>query len=439
VQFVTDLLKSRYNHETKFLNLQSIRTEPSYPKDFIGFRAHSKHSKFGPVLCKAIQELCPGVETISFEDNELVHLGHLSTLSQRVPNLVNLSLKNNKIHTLNDLQPINGKEFTHLRELLLVGNPLREKEIGKTGSDLTYKSNIKKMFPSLSLLDNEALVGEITFAIEDDKKLPAQVKSGFFDNQETSNAVIPFLESFFTLFDTNRQGLYNFYADNAQFSLSVTKYDQQKHSKDLFKGWSDMNRNLDTLKMAEKRVQRLYQGPDRIIQALSQLPVTVHEIRSPPEKKLFIFDCFQLTQHDKTLLYIHVHGEFKVQSQTKRSFDHTFVLEPAQPGSRSAHANIPVSILNEILVVRPYGSNTAWLNTETIPSNLPNDIILQTYKQQFQLNDPQFHICLEFCKKSGLNFATALDCLNQAGWNPVNAYELFESVKAQIPPSAYQI
>ena len=100
----------------------------------------------------------------------------LSTLSHYLPNLANLSLEGNHLKLWKDLDIIgNGKrgKLQHLRELILIGNPIREIEyqnsnVGKykrcvhlSGvSSLPHikHSEVARRFPSLEMLDQEAVV-----------------------------------------------------------------------------------------------------------------------------------------------------------------------------------------------------------------------------------------------------------------------------------------
>lgn len=55
----------------------------------------------------------------------------LTTISHYLPKLANLSLQSNNLKTGRDLDYISGRKgrMEHLRELILIGNPVRELEI----------------------------------------------------------------------------------------------------------------------------------------------------------------------------------------------------------------------------------------------------------------------------------------------------------------------
>lgn len=76
-----------------------------------GFNQDPKQTKFGSVLCKLISQQCPNVETISFAGNRIDSLFFFENLSTFLPNLKNLSFKDNNLRTYGDLQ---GWNFTKL-------------------------------------------------------------------------------------------------------------------------------------------------------------------------------------------------------------------------------------------------------------------------------------------------------------------------------------
>lgn len=82
---------------------------------------------------------CWQVITISFARNHLKTVHHISTITQFLPNVQNISLEDNLIKTFENLDPISGAgKLKHLRELVLLGNPLRETMIKRSGNDRYY-------------------------------------------------------------------------------------------------------------------------------------------------------------------------------------------------------------------------------------------------------------------------------------------------------------
>lgn len=68
----------------------------------------------------------------------------ISTLAHYLPNLANLSLQGNNLRTWRDIDYISGRKgkLEHLRELVLLGNPVRELEF-KIGRGDKYKRYVR--------------------------------------------------------------------------------------------------------------------------------------------------------------------------------------------------------------------------------------------------------------------------------------------------------
>ena len=91
----------------------------------------ANHKEF-PVIFKLASQLQPPVETISLANNNISAGTHLVPLSHYLPQIRNLSLQDNKIKSWRDVEYIAGtktKKLSVLRELIFIGNPLRESEV----------------------------------------------------------------------------------------------------------------------------------------------------------------------------------------------------------------------------------------------------------------------------------------------------------------------
>jgi nuclear RNA export factor len=80
------------------------------------------------------------VQTVSLANNNIGSGLLLSSMAQYLPNLANLSLQNNNLRQWKDIDFISGRKskLTKLRELVVIGNPLREVEI-QNGRGEKYK------------------------------------------------------------------------------------------------------------------------------------------------------------------------------------------------------------------------------------------------------------------------------------------------------------
>lgn len=125
------------------------------------------------------------VRTISLANNNLQSTHVITTIAHYLPNLANLSLENNNLRVWKDLDSISQlsdkkDKLLKLRELILIGNPIRELEYKNNRVDsyrkwvfphlflvgrcLQSSSNIMRRFPTLEILDQEA-VTKISFDV----------------------------------------------------------------------------------------------------------------------------------------------------------------------------------------------------------------------------------------------------------------------------------
>ncbi|KAI8854091.1 hypothetical protein BC829DRAFT_242187 [Chytridium lagenaria] len=98
IQTLSNILRNRYNPDVKFLNLESLGSDPMMLSDpaLSGFGTDSlETSKLGPVICKMIGQQFPDVLTISFKSNHLTSLRPFQTLPNHVPLIQNLSFHDN--------------------------------------------------------------------------------------------------------------------------------------------------------------------------------------------------------------------------------------------------------------------------------------------------------------------------------------------------------
>ena len=132
------LVKARFNAEKKFLDLSNMIADPILKDTGLDF---TDSKKLGPVLCKIMAESCPGLKTLSLQNNMLETTIFFSDLSERVPDLENISLMNNKLSNYKNLEFLKGHQFSGLRELLLRGNPLLDNIIdtGNTSGEINFK------------------------------------------------------------------------------------------------------------------------------------------------------------------------------------------------------------------------------------------------------------------------------------------------------------
>src|SRR5690606_14630328 len=129
-----------------------------------------------------------------------------------------------------------------------------------------------------------------------------------------------------------------------------------------------VSRNLSRVHNAETQKSKFFQGVDAIRKCWDQLPKTRHDTTAAEKWVYDIFPIHHLPDPNNPSniqgvggMIILLHGEFdeteKVtrgrNSGLKRSFDRTFTIGPGNTPSG-------IRIINDMLVIRPYGGIEAW-------------------------------------------------------------------------------
>ncbi|CAO3654384.1 unnamed protein product [Mucor fragilis] len=342
IDIMRNFLKSRWNGEIKFLNLDDMSADPILKKSAIKPPgAPGASASVGPALMKLAGEMFSDVVTISFARNHLKNVQQISTLAQYLPNIQNLSLQENLIKDYDHLEALSGTgKLKCLRELLMAGNPLRENEIKQRGNDRAYIRQMVKRFPSLVLLDScpvQLSEQEIATVHKTGRVLPLDNKPNLFDNEVSQSAAIDFISKYYQQFDTNRAVLAALYDSNAIFSVTsnvklraqqkIRRKDKKKMMDDEEKlTWAALSRN-SMGKSKRQEGKGLMVGPEVIGTTLCRLPTTIHDLQKVDD---FVVDAHQ----SPAGLLISLHGEFKEDESTPPlSYDRTFLLRPATPDS----------------------------------------------------------------------------------------------------------
>ncbi|KAJ7650754.1 hypothetical protein FB45DRAFT_997566 [Roridomyces roridus] len=466
VEHWTEVVKKRYDPQTKCLNLDSMSEDNLVRK----YNLQAPGSAGGTareagVIFKLASRLQPPVETLSLANNALTGQ-HLSYLDKYLPQIVNLSLRNNNLRQWKDVDSIAARRdrLLNLRELILSGNPLREQEY-KSDNVERYKRELSRRFTTLDLADGEP-IAKIAFDVDPKTvttnpvtapsatSFPFEMGPSFIDGVDPS-LVSTFLSRFFPAFDNQRPSLGDVYTPGSTFSYcantsipararveGVVYSKQMPNQRKLeWTPWlGNGSRNLSRL-IGDRVISTLHTGSEDIVQAIIKLPLTKHDILGASEK--FCVDAFLAGVG----LLVVVHGEFvEAPSQGVRSFDRTFILAPAPEGSRAKQNGWDVVILSDQWTIRGFSKPEAWApgpmrvqTTNRHPPTRPSMPALPP-DQQALLNsipDAQRPAVLQICSQTGLNVKYSMDCLNGNGWDHDRAVANFNQVKATLPPDAF--
>ncbi|PSR72948.1 hypothetical protein PHLCEN_2v11185 [Hermanssonia centrifuga] len=425
IELWKEFVNLRWNPEARFLNLERMLDDEFIAKNrLIPPGAPGSSTKEASVIFKIAGQLKPDVQTISLAHNNIGNGVMLTTMAHYLPKLANLSLEGNKLKMWRDLDYISGRKgkLEHLRELILKGNPIRELEYQNNRAH-KYKSELARRFPSLEMLDQEAIV-KIAFDVPQASTsgtitrttattFPAPMMPPFITGVDGS-IVSNFLMRYFPLYDNQRSALIDAYHPSATFSFSANtaipvraRIEGYHYSKEMpnqrklewppwLLGGHGGSRNLSRMAGGGQRLTKtLHVGGEEAVKAMADLPSTKHDVSGSPEK--FCVDAWPVTHADGTALFITLHGQFtELPSEGIRSFDRSFIVAPAPDGSRVllpkfltglCRAKLngwDVMIMSDQLVVRAYSKHEAWqpgpmrvqagdsLPSDTPPSSVPS-------------------------------------------------------------------
>ncbi|KDN53084.1 NTF2-like protein [Tilletiaria anomala UBC 951] len=481
IETLKSFLTSRWDANSGFLNLSNMASDPILLAAEIKPPGVSGAAKeISNAIWKLAREMFPTITTLSLASNGFKSLVPVMSVPEFLPKLRNLSLQGNDIKWTKDLAAIaptvsgnSGRRFEELSELVLLENPVQQNAVA-AGNEAGYREEVLVKFPSLKMLDMKPVEAvEAQQAASGSKSgsstqgqassfvgvapipMPLAVKPGFSD--ESAQAIIPaFLSTFFGHMDTGRQQLKPAYAPKAvmTFTLPLQAPPRARAEGFLFsmKNQRGLHGMTDKLKMLSAHdIMRLgthsaskgvHSGPDAIVDFMTrQLPKSRHPLS---EASKFVVDAWVLpnerigavvdTRSEKSsaVLFISVHGEYtELPSEGVRSFDRTFVVAPAAPGSTAANAGWPCVILNEQFTIRQYSGNSAW-NPKPVESGSATSASGLTPQQEGEVT--------RLAAQTGMTLPFAMQCLAQNEWQYEQAVANFASLKqaGQIPPEAFQ-
>ncbi|XP_012411329.1 nuclear RNA export factor 3-like [Trichechus manatus latirostris] len=205
----------------------------------------------------------------------------------------------------------------------------------------TNISSILELFSKLLHLDDHKIPPPIIFGNEAYKKLPV-CKGNVFGSETLKNLILQFLQQYYWIYDSgDRQGLLDAYHDEACFSLTILLNPDDLVPSCLHK-YSMGSRNIRKLKDPVLRVQLLKHTKRDIVDFLSVLPKTQHDLSS------FVVDMCVQTEK---MLCFSVNGVFKeveeVCQARVRAFTRIFIATPA--------SNFSLCIVNDQLFVSDAG------------------------------------------------------------------------------------
>jgi len=402
-------MSDRFNVATSALNLNSFH------KSFAGeaFFAPLWRTNILSKVVEIVTEHIPDVVAIDMSSNKIMNIDALVPFKHKLQKLSILYLKDNKLTDTRGLEKLKGLKLV---ELKMDGNPIKD----RLGS--VYTDSLRKIFPSLQVLDGKVLPKEIGF--DDDgegtshgdmpQTLPKLIKS-----VEAGNLVLQFLEQYFKLYDSDsRQPLLDAYDENAMMSMTAWG------PYETMKAYIEESRNLIRVASEARKIKLLHKGRLPIVSFLTLLPKTQHDPTT------FTLD---LPFTSPTLMIFTVCGMFKERdTKTKaiRHFNRCFIVAPRGSGFCIINETLFVSNPTAANAKKAFTSAESSMQAISKPPPSVSDTLDLASKQT---------LATAFSEMSGMNLDWSARCLQENQWNYDAASKVFQDLKTggKVPPEAF--
>uniref|UniRef100_A0A2K6SKR8 Uncharacterized protein n=1 Tax=Saimiri boliviensis boliviensis TaxID=39432 RepID=A0A2K6SKR8_SAIBB len=227
-------MNKRYDVSQQALDLQSLCFDPDLVKHHFDISLNRRNDMAATL--KIISTNFPELLSLNLCNNKLYQLDGLSDITEKAPNVKILNLSKNELKSVWELGKVKGLK---LEELWLEGNPL----CSIFSDESAYVSTILECFPELLRLDGQVLTSPIIMGVET-PEIIKPCKESYKGSEIIKNLVLQFL---------------------LQSNL-------EKYLKD--------SRNIKNIKDSRLRVQLLKHTKHEIVDFLSALPRTQHDLNS---------------------------------------------------------------------------------------------------------------------------------------------------------------
>jgi len=430
IEKIKTVMSQRYNPANKALDMKSFHSDRS-------FLGESVYAPLSRALCmkkvvQIINENIPEVEAIDFSDNRMQDMSTFAAAySSRAIKI--LYLANNKLENIKDLVCL--KDFEVLEILKVDGNPFVSKYV-----DHEHLSrNMRKIFPSLKILNDKEMPKVIGFEGDDEEASggmtplpPVQMKMTC--NQTVEPVILQFLQEYFKVYDSgNREPLMNAYHEEAVMSLhanylSTGRRRTEGDNNELGEYFA-RSRNIIRLSDPIKRRSFLKTGRLAITSFISELPKTEHDFNS------FTLDV-PLADSDAGLMQFTVTGVFKETEQSTspviRHFSRTFLVVPQGNGFCIVNETLFVTNSTVLSMQKAFTGESAAASTAASSATGSSGDQPDASTIMSMVN--------MMAQKSGMNEEWSKRCLQETNWNLEAAFEAFQraSNEGKIPITAYE-
>jgi len=424
-----DFLSTRFDPETKIMNLSSIATDEYWSNK--KRRLNIFNETDCNTLAKVIKDKLPDLSLIDLSKNKLRFTNQFTKLVESTPEVTYITLEGNSFDREYDVSNTFGR-WKKLTGLILTSNPISD---NKSVTELAAKLKRNGRFPALTTINDENIPEGIGFDIEvneetvGDGELPEDNFVGVHEeNQAMADGLQSFLEDFVKCHNDESgmkgQNLLKFYHDNCAVSISTQKLPNKYESeKTEISHLFNRSRNL---KIESKQKISPKRGKLQAVSFFTELPN--YKIK----ESTVAFDIVNVVSD---IIHIAVSGECFEEGGSRngggplpfyeRNFQRQLLIQEDKNGTNS----YGVLILNDMLMICARKNETE--NKSSVSSS---GLAAQLGGEKKSQND----LLVQFMTDSGLKLQYAKECLEKASWNYENAGKLFMESKANIPQEYYQ-
>ncbi|XP_034341388.1 nuclear RNA export factor 2-like [Arvicanthis niloticus] len=399
-------MMKRYDASQKALDLEKFRFDQDLMDKDIDMMLNRRSCMVATL--QIIESNIPELLSLNLKNNKLYQLDGLCDMTEKAPQVKILNLSQNKLKSISELDKL--KELK-LEELWLEGNPF----CNCFSDHAEYISAIQDLFPKLLRLDGRELIVPTRMDIE----TPQPCKETCNESELIKNLVLRFLKEYYLFYDNgDRLRLLDAYHDQACFSLSVPSNVSDPDLNDL-EEYFKYNRDIKKQQDSQKRMQLLKHTKHDIVNYLSLLPKTQHDLCS------FWVD---LCLHTEMMLCFSVNGLFKeVEGKCQgriRAFTRIFITVPCSDSR--------ICIMNDQLIVRNASPKEV---QKAFTSLLAPDTSFKPL-----LSEEQQEMVKSFSVQSGMKLDWSQKCLEDNEWDYTKAGEAFTALQneGKIPKEFFK-
>ncbi|XP_021008412.1 nuclear RNA export factor 2-like [Mus caroli] len=414
MEYIRESMMNRYDSSQKALDLEKFRFDQDLMDKDIDMMLNRRSCMVATL--QIIQSDFPELLSLNLKNNKLYQLDGLSDMTEKAPHVKILNLSRNKLKSFTELEKV--KELK-LEELWLEGNPFcncfsdhSEYIRVPTGKPQDGKDLI---VPTGKPQDGKDLIVPTRMDIE----VPQPCKESCNKSEVIKNLVLQFLKEYYLFYDNgDRLRLLDAYHDQACFSLSVP-FDVSDPDLNNLEEYFKYNRDLKRQQDSNMRLQLLKHTKHDIVNSLSLLPKTQHDLCS------FLVDLFL---HTEMMLCFSVNGLFmEVEGKFRgciRAFTRIFIAIPCSDSR--------ICIINDELIVR----NASPKEIQKAFTSLP--VPDTSFKPL--LSEEQQEMVKSFSVQSGMKLDWSQKCLQDNEWDYTKAGEAFTALQneGKIPKEFFK-